>query len=123
MPSPTRWARHVRCGFRQAPLFYGMFTLQIVIGAGIAMAPGNLVALVVNAQVLNGIITPMLLTYVLILANRSTALGKAKNGPIFKTVATLCVGIVASLSFVVLVQTVFGLGDGDAAASRRLPDA
>jgi len=100
-----------------------MLTLQIVIGAGIAMAPGNLVALVVNAQVLNGIITPMLLTYVLILANRSTALGKAKNGPIFKTVATLCVGIVASLSFVVLVQTVFGLGDGDAAASRRLPDA
>jgi Mn2+/Fe2+ NRAMP family transporter len=110
MPSPTRWACHIRCGFRQAPLFYGMFSLQIVIGAGIAMAPGNLVALVVNAQVLNGVITPMLLTYVLILANRSTALGKAKNGPIFKTVATVCVDIVASLSFVVLVQTVFGLG-------------
>ena len=100
-----------------------MFTLQIVIGAGIAMAPGNLVALVVNAQVLNGIITPMLLTYVLILANRPTVLGKAKNGPIFKTVATVCVRIVALLSFVVVVQTVFGLGDGDAAAaSRHLPD-
>ena len=79
MPSPTQWARHVRCGFRQAPLCYGMFTLQIVTGAGIAIAPGNLVALVVNAQVLNGIITPMLLTYVLILANRSTVLGKAKT--------------------------------------------
>jgi hypothetical protein len=30
------------------------------------LAPGNLIALVVNAQVLNGIITPLLLTYVLI---------------------------------------------------------
>ena len=79
-------------------------------GAGIALAPGNLVALVVNAQVLNGIITPLLLTYVLILANRSTVLGNAKNGPIFKVVATLCVAVVGVLSFVVLVQTVLGVG-------------
>jgi Mn2+/Fe2+ NRAMP family transporter len=102
--------RSVSASFRQAPLFYGIFTLQIVVGAAIAMAPGNLVALVVNAQVLNGIITPMLLTYVLILANRSTVLGKAKNGPVFKTVATVCVVVVGVLSFVVLVETVFGLG-------------
>ena len=96
--------------FRQAPLFYGIFTLQIVVGAAIALAPGNLVALVVNAQVLNGIITPLLLTYILILANRSTVLGKAKNGPLFKTVATVCVAVVGILAFIVLVETVFGLG-------------
>jgi Mn2+/Fe2+ NRAMP family transporter len=77
--------------------------------AGIAVAPGNLISLVVNAQVLNGI-TPLLLTYVLILANRSTVLGAAKNSPIFKFVATACVGVVGILSFVVLVETVFGLG-------------
>jgi Mn2+/Fe2+ NRAMP family transporter len=102
--------RSVSASLRQAPLFYGIFTLQIVVGAGVALAPGNLVALVVNAQVLNGIITPMLLTYMLILANRSTVLGRAKNGPIFKTVATVCVAVVGVLSFVVLIETVFGLG-------------
>jgi Mn2+/Fe2+ NRAMP family transporter len=102
--------RSVSKSFREAPLFYGIFTLQIVVGAAVALAPGNLVALVVNAQVLNGIITPMLLTYVLILANRSNVLGAAKNGPIFKTVATTCVAVVGILSFVVLVETVFGLG-------------
>jgi hypothetical protein len=37
-----------------------------VIETSATLAPGNLVALVVNAQVLNGIITPLLLTYVLI---------------------------------------------------------
>ena len=51
-------ARH-RC-------FYGLFTAQLVIGAVIALLPGNLVALVINAQVLNGFITPVLLTYILI---------------------------------------------------------
>ena len=101
--------RSVSASFRQAPLFYGIFTLQIMVGAGIALAPGNLVALVVNAQVLNGIITPLLLTYVLILANRATVLGNAKNGPIFKIVATLCVSVVGVLAFVVLLQTL-GLG-------------
>jgi Mn2+/Fe2+ NRAMP family transporter len=102
--------RSVSTRFRQAPLFYGIFTLQIIVGAAVALAPGNLVALIVNAQVLNGIITPMLLTYVLILANRSSVLGAAKNGPIFKAVATVCVAVVGALSFVVLIETVFGLG-------------
>ena len=102
--------RSVSKSLREAPLFYGIFTLQIVVGAAVALAPGNLVALVVNAQVLNGIITPMLLTYVLILANRSNVLGTAKNGPIFKAVATVCVAVVGILSFVVLVETVFGVG-------------
>jgi Mn2+/Fe2+ NRAMP family transporter len=102
--------RSVSAKLRQAPLFYGIFTLQIIVGAIVALAPGNLVALVVNAQVLNGVITPLLLTYILILANRSTVLGAAKNGPIFKAVATVCVAVVGLLSFVVLIQTVFGLG-------------
>jgi len=101
--------RSVSASFRQAPLFYGLFTFQIVVGAGIALSPGNLVALVVNAQVLNGIITPMLLTYILILANRKRVLGSAVNGRIFKVVATLCVAIVGVMSFVVLVQTVASL--------------
>lgn len=102
--------RSVSKSLREAPLFYGIFTLQIVVGGAVALAPGNLIALVVNAQVLNGIITPMLLTYVLILANRSNVLGTAKNGPIFKAVATVCVAVVGILSFVVLLETVFGLG-------------
>jgi Mn2+/Fe2+ NRAMP family transporter len=37
--------RSVTNSFRQAPLFHGLFTLQILVGAGIAIAPGNLVSL------------------------------------------------------------------------------
>ena len=102
--------RSVTASWREAPLFYGLFTLQIVVGAVVAMIPGNLVSLIVNAQVLNGVITPMLLTYVLILANRRSVLGNATNGRRFRVVATVCVAAVATLSFVVLVETVFGLG-------------
>src|SRR4029079_8628277 len=102
--------RSVSAKLRLAPLFYGIFTLQIVVGAALAPERGNLVALVVNAQVLNGVITPLLLTYILILANRSTVLGPAKNGPVFKAVATACVAVVGLLSFVVLIQAMSGFG-------------
>jgi Mn2+/Fe2+ NRAMP family transporter len=93
---------------REAPVFYGLLTGQLAIGALIALLPGNAVELVVNAQVLNGFITPVLLTYILILANRRSVLGDAANGPRFRAVATVCVAVVSVLSAVVLVQTVAG---------------
>jgi len=93
---------------REAPVFYGIYTVQLVVGAAVALLPGNAVNLVINAQVLNGFITPVLLTYILILANRRSVLGNAANGPIFRAVATLCVIVVGLLSAVVLVQTVAG---------------
>ena len=102
--------RSITTKFRDAPLFYSIFTLQILVGAAVALAPGNLVALAVNAQVLNGIITPLLLTYVLILASRATVLGPAKNGPRFQIVATVSVAVVGVLAFVVLILTVAGKG-------------
>ena len=93
---------------REAPFFYGIYTIQLVVGAAVVLLPGNAVSLVINAQVLNGFITPVLLTYSLILANRWSVLGDAANGPIFRAVATLCATVVGLLSAVVLVQTVAG---------------
>ncbi len=100
--------RSVEKTFREAPLFVGLFTGQIIFGALVALIPGNLIEILINAQVLNGIITPILLTYVLILANRKSVLGDAVNGPIFRKVAFVAIAIVAVLSATVLLQTVGG---------------
>jgi Mn2+/Fe2+ NRAMP family transporter len=100
--------RSMSSKLREAPVFCGLYIVQLVIGAAVALLPGNLVSLVINAQVLNGFITPVLLTYILILANRRAVLGDAANGPVFKAVATVCVAVVGVLSAVVLVQTVAG---------------
>lgn len=92
--------------FRDAPVFVGLFTGQIILGAVVALIPGNLIQTLIGAQALNGIITPILLTYVLILANRRSVLGEAANGRIFKTAATICVVLVAAMSAAVLAQTI-----------------
>jgi len=88
--------RHTRC----APLRTGCPRGS---GPGRPQIPGNLIKLLVEAQALNGLITPILLTYVLVLANRASVLGDAANGR--------AVAAVAVLSATVLVQTILsGLG-------------
>lgn len=103
--------RSVSRKFREAPLFLGIFSGQILIGALVALIPGDLINLLIKAQVLNGLITPILLTYVLVLANRPSVLGPAANRPLFRLVATICVVAVAIMSALVLIQAVIsGLG-------------
>jgi Mn2+/Fe2+ NRAMP family transporter len=100
--------RSVSRRFRDARLFLGLFTAQIVIGAAVALVPGNLIDLLLNTQFLNGLITPILLTFILVLANRRSLMGGNANTPGFKAVATTCTVAVAILAAVVAVQQVFG---------------
>lgn len=98
--------RSVSRRFAEAPLFLSLFTGQVVVGAAVALAGGNLINLLIRTQILNGIITPVILVFVLILANRRSVLGDAVNGPIFRVVATICVAAVSVMSAIVVVQSV-----------------
>ncbi len=100
--------RSVSRRFRDAKVFMGLFTGQIVIGAAISLAPGNLIDLLINMQFLNGLITPVLLTFILILANRHKLMGPNTNTPAFRILATICTVTVAILAVVVAAQTVLG---------------
>jgi NRAMP (natural resistance-associated macrophage protein)-like metal ion transporter len=100
--------RSVGKRFHEAPLFISLFTLQIVIGATVALVPTNLIHTLISAQILNGLITPILLVYILMLANNRKLLGKAVNGPVFRVVATACVTLISLLSLGVLAIALFG---------------
>jgi len=89
-------------------LFMGLFTALIFIGALVALLPGNLISLLINMQVVNGLITPIILIFILILANRRAVLGPAVNGPRFRVAALVCVVVIAVLAAVVLVRSVAG---------------
>ena len=100
--------RSVSRKFSEARLFLGLFTGQVALGALLALKPGNLVNLLIGTQVLNGLITPIVLAFILTLANRRSLLGEAANGPVFRAVAFVCVFAVGALSLVVFGQTVLG---------------
>jgi Mn2+/Fe2+ NRAMP family transporter len=98
--------RSVSRRFRDARLFIGLFIVQIAIGAAIALVPGNLIHFLLDMQFLNGLITPILLTFILVLANRRTLMGANTNTPRFRVLATICTVAVAVLAFVVATRTV-----------------
>jgi len=98
--------RSVSRRFSEAPLFLGLFSGQVAIGALIALVPGNLVQLLVNMQVLNGAVAPIFLVFILILANRRSLLGDAANSPRFNLVAAVCVAGVAAMALLFLAQTI-----------------
>ncbi len=105
--------RSVSSSFRQAPVFLGIFTFQILIGAAVVLIPGNLITLILNTQVLEGVITPMTLILILVLANRRSLLGAAANGPVARWVGGLAIVSVAIVAGVYVLLTVlgwFGLG-------------
>ncbi len=59
-------------------------------------------------QFLNGLVTPILLEFILVLANRRSLMGNNTNTPRFRALATVCTVGVAALAILVGVQTVLG---------------
>ncbi len=100
--------RSVSKSFRQAPLFLGLFTAQIIVGAGVVLIPGNLFLLIINTQVLEGVVTPITLVFVLILANRRALLGAAANGKLARTVGLITVIVVGAFATFLVGVTILG---------------
>jgi Mn2+/Fe2+ NRAMP family transporter len=105
--------RSVSRKFTEARLFLGLFTVQVIIGAALALTHINLITLLIGTQVLQGIVTPVILGYILILSNRRTVLGSAANGPLFRAAATVVVVAISGMSLLLLGTTLLGfLGIG-----------
>lgn len=74
--------------FREAPIFYWLYTALIVVGAGLILLPGApLVRIMVLSQVVNGFLLPVVLMFILVLVNRRELMGEYTNSPGYNAVA------------------------------------
>lgn len=70
----------VNLDFRRARIFFLIFTALIVFGAGVALIPGvPVIQLLVWVQVLNGILLPIILVFILLLINDKKLAGDLRN--------------------------------------------
>lgn len=83
-------------GYKEAPLFYIIFTFIIIIsGIFVLACRGPLMNLIFLAQVLSSIFIPIILIYMIIIANNSEIMDKEVNRPIVNIIVWLTViGIV-----------------------------
>jgi Mn2+/Fe2+ NRAMP family transporter len=81
--------------FREAPFFMGLFTFLIVLGAGVAMIPDvPVVALLLFVQVINGVLLPIELIFIMLLVNDKAIMGRHTNPPLLNLLAWLGVGVI-----------------------------
>ncbi len=85
--------------WNEAPVFYWLFTLLIVIGGGVILIPGfPLVRMILLSQVLNGVLLPFVLIYMTIIVNRKTIMRDWTNSRAYNAVAWTAVAIMIGLT-------------------------
>jgi Mn2+/Fe2+ NRAMP family transporter len=95
--------------FSEAPAFYWLYTLLIVFGAGVVLLPGiPLLKIILYSQVVNGILLPFLLIFMLILINKKELMGEYRNSRIVNVMAWSTSGILIILSLSWFWTTVTG---------------
>ncbi len=94
--------------FREAPIFVGIFTFLVALGALIAMMPGlPIIRVLLLIQVINGVLLPIILFAILRLVNDRELMGRHVNGPLYNITAWATVLIVSASSVVLLAVTIF----------------
>src|SRR5205814_9633721 len=94
--------------FREAPIFLGVFTFLIAVGAAIAVIPGlPLIRVLLVTQVINGMLLPIILFAVLKLVNDRELMGEFVNGILYNIGAWLTAVIVTLLSLLLIAATLF----------------
>ena len=90
--------------FREAPVFYWLYTLLIGIGAGLILIPGMpLIFVSYFSQVANGFLLPFVLLFMLSLVNRTDLMGRFKNSRGYNLVAGSTVVFLVVLTFLLFV--------------------
>ncbi len=86
--------------FSEAPVFYWLYTLLVGTGAIVGMFIPDLLRTKVTllSQVLNGILLPPVLIYMLLLINKRSLMGKYVNSRTFNWIAWITVAIVIALT-------------------------
>lgn len=100
--------------YKQAPIFFGIYTLFIALGAGIILLPiKSLVQAMLVSQTMNGLLLPVILLVMLSLINDRRLMGSFVNRRTFNILAWTTTIFLIILAMVLIVTVFFpGLVNG-----------
>jgi Mn2+/Fe2+ NRAMP family transporter len=102
------WDTGIDKKFRDAPQFYTLYTLIIIVGAAIILVPGApLITIMLLSQVLNGMLLPVILVFMLLLINNKKLMGKHVNGRIYNYLAWGTTIAMTVLTVVLVITSIF----------------
>jgi Mn2+/Fe2+ NRAMP family transporter len=103
------WESGVSRRFSEAPVFMGLYTALIVIGAVVVLLPGlPLIGVILASQNLNGVLLPIILVFMLRLVNNPRIMGRHVNPAWLNLLAYSLTGLIIALTLVTLGTGVAG---------------
>jgi NRAMP (natural resistance-associated macrophage protein)-like metal ion transporter len=97
--------------FGEAPVFYWLYTALIVAGGAVILVPNlPLVKITILSQVVNGVVLPFVLIFMLLLINKKELMGEYVNSRLFNVVAWGTTVLVIVLTFALMWQSLHGTG-------------
>ncbi|AEE15325.1 natural resistance-associated macrophage protein [Thermodesulfobium narugense DSM 14796] len=94
--------------WKEAPVFYSLTTFLIMVGAiAILMPNAPLVPIMFWSQVINGVILPFVLLYMLKIINNKDIMGEYTNSKTFNIIAWLTTIILIILTLLMVITSIF----------------
>jgi Mn2+/Fe2+ NRAMP family transporter len=94
--------------FKDAPIFYWLYTILIVVGAGLILIPGApLLKILFFSQVGNGIWLPIVLIFIVLLSSRKDLMGTYANSTTFSVIAWTTSVVMIALTLVLIYASFF----------------
>lgn len=104
------WEAGVSFKWREAPLFKGIFTAVIVGGAVVVLVPNlNLLQMMLTSQFVNGVILPILLAFMALIASDARIMGSYRLKRVGQILMWALVGAVAVLTVALFIMQFLGL--------------
>ncbi|MCH4185166.1 MAG: Nramp family divalent metal transporter [Eggerthellaceae bacterium] len=105
------WEAGVSFKWSEAPLFKGIFTFIIAFAAIVVLIPHiDLMNVMLTAQFINGIILPILLIFMAIIASDKHIMGSYVSGPVSRALLWITIAIVTLLTAILMVMQIMGIG-------------
>jgi len=101
------WEVGIDKKFVEAPQFYGFYSLMIFLGAGVILYPNvPLIPIMYFSQVINGMVLPVVLIFMLLLINDRKLMGEHTNGPIFNAIAWITSLVMIGFTLLLLIRSI-----------------
>jgi NRAMP (natural resistance-associated macrophage protein)-like metal ion transporter len=118
LPLATAYAVSEACGvpkgvnldFRRAGLFFGLFSVLLFTGAGLALIPHlPVMPVLVAIQVLNGALLPIILVFILLLINDERLTGDLQNTRLYNVLGWGTFGLITTAVLFMLGSQIYAL--------------
>ncbi len=102
------WESGVNHKYKDAPVFFGIYTAIIALSSLLILIPGvSLMKLIIITQQIAGILSPIILMFMILLVNDKNIMGKHVNTKVQNIISIITVVFIISLSLLLFILPLF----------------